>query len=121
MTTTFAPAPAAVPASPDESHAFRAADGARIAYRAWLPPQPTTKAVVLLHRGHEHSGRMVETAERLGLADDGVAVFAWDQRGHGDSDGPRGAADSVAQLAADLDAFVRHLGDAHGVAVEDTI
>src|SRR5204863_3309143 len=54
-------------------------DGAEVFYRAWLPPRPTDKAVLLFHRGHEHSGRYAELVERLGLND--AVVFAWDQRG----------------------------------------
>jgi alpha-beta hydrolase superfamily lysophospholipase/SAM-dependent methyltransferase len=101
-------------------HTFRTEDGVTIFYRAWLPPRPTTRAVLLLHRGHEHSGRLIETAERLG-ADGDAAVFAWDMRGHGRSGGERGHADSVGQLAKDLDGFSRHLAGEHGVASEDVV
>lgn len=117
MTTTTSPA--ILPTTIQTEHTFATEDGTTIFYRAWLPPRPTTRAVVLLHRGHEHSGRLVETVERLGLGD--AAVFAWDQRGHGNSDGPRGHADCVAQLAKDLDEFVRHVGQAHGAVVDDLV
>src|ERR1700733_2519875 len=62
-------------------HTVKLRDGAELFYRAWLPEEPTTKALLLFHRGHEHSGRWQETVAALGLDD--VAVFAWDQRGHG--------------------------------------
>src|SRR3954447_17705813 len=78
---------------------FTSWDGAELFYRAWLPATPTSRALVLLHRGHEHSGRLAEVVERLGMPDG--AVFAWDQRGHGHSPGPRGGAESVAALAKD--------------------
>ena len=64
-------------------------DGAELFYRAWIPREATDKAVLLFHRGHEHSGRWQETVEALHLDD--VAVFAWDARGHGRSPGERGA------------------------------
>ena len=100
---------------------FRSWDGSNLFYRAWLPPRPATRAVVLLHRGHEHSGRLVETVASLGLHHNDTAVFAWDQRGHGRSPGERGGAESVAALAKDLDTFARHIESAHGVRTADTV
>src|SRR5436305_3119447 len=82
-------------------------DGVELFYRAWLPAVPATKALLLFHRGHEHSGRWQETVDALAL--DGVAVFAWDARGHGRSPGERGAAENVARLVKDADEFVRHI------------
>ena len=35
-------------------------DGAELFYRAWLPLEPSSKALILFHRGHEHSGRWQE-------------------------------------------------------------
>ncbi|MBE9553564.1 MAG: hypothetical protein IMF05_08890, partial [Proteobacteria bacterium] len=32
-------------------------DGTELFYRAWLPAAKAGRAVVLFHRGHEHSGR----------------------------------------------------------------
>jgi alpha-beta hydrolase superfamily lysophospholipase/SAM-dependent methyltransferase len=98
---------------------FPSWDGVELFYRAWLPARPTGRALILLHRGHEHSGRLAEVVERLGLDD--AAVFAWDQRGHGRSPGPRGGAESVAALAKDLDAFAHHLCASHGVRLDDTV
>ena len=39
-------------------------DGTELFYRAWLPRKATDKAVVIFHRGHEHSGRLVELEKR---------------------------------------------------------
>ena len=94
-------------------------DGTELFYRAWLPEKPTTKALLLFHRGHEHSGRWQETVAALGLDD--VAVFAWDQRGHGRSPGERGSAPDLATVIRDADEWVRHLGATHGIALHDTI
>src|SRR5947209_14193329 len=82
-------------------------DGAELFYRAWIPAVPTKKALLLFHRGHEHSGRWQETVEALALDD--VAVFAWDARGHGRSPGERGSAENLARVIKDADEFVRHL------------
>src|SRR5262245_41315383 len=94
-------------------------DGTELFYRAWLPEQPTTKALLLFHRGHEHSARWQETVAALGLGD--VAVFAWDQRGHGCSPGPRGAAPDLATVIRDADEWARHLCSAHGIELHDTV
>ncbi len=87
-------------------------DGARLFYRHWQPAVPARHALVLLHRGHEHSGRLEDVVTALGLAD--VAVFAWDARGHGHSDGARGQTPSFARLVRDLEEFTRHIRDRHG-------
>ncbi|MCI0650535.1 MAG: lysophospholipase, partial [Planctomycetes bacterium] len=72
------------------------ADGAEIFYRAWHPPAASDRALLVFHRGHEHSGRMLELIEKLDL--DGLHVFAWDARGHGRSSGARGFAESAGVL-----------------------
>jgi len=95
-------------------------DGAAIFYRAWLTATPPDKALILFHRGHEHSGRWHDLVRALALEDD-VAVFAWDARGHGRSSGERGAAESVAALERDADAFVSHISDEFGIGRERMI
>lgn len=87
-------------------------DGTELFYRAWIPDAPTEKSLLILHRGHEHSGRVQDIVEALNLSD--VAVFAWDARGHGRTTGERGYAPNFATLVKDLDCFVRHIGQAHG-------
>jgi alpha-beta hydrolase superfamily lysophospholipase len=97
-------------------------DGTRLFYRAWLPPpgnQAPRAGLILLHRGHEHSGRFEDVVEALALPD--VAVFAWDARGHGRSPGVRGYAPSFATPARDLDEFVRHLGRTHDLDPERVV
>ncbi len=84
-------------------------DGTKLFYRAWLPQQATDKALILFHRGHEHSGRLVDVVEQLDLSD--VACFAWDARGHGRSDGDRGYAPSFGCMVQDADCFVRHVSE----------
>ncbi|HUE41683.1 MAG TPA: bifunctional alpha/beta hydrolase/class I SAM-dependent methyltransferase [Chthoniobacterales bacterium] len=98
---------------------FKSWDGAELFYRAWIPGKSTNHALILFHRGHEHSGRWRETVDSLGL--DGVAVFAWDARGHGRSPGERGAANSLHDLINDVDAFVRHLSKTYGIPIENMI
>lgn len=99
-------------------HSMKSWDGAKIFYRAWVPERPPTRTVILFHRGHEHSARWQETVEALKL--EGCAVYAWDQRGHGHSDGKRGHAPNLAAVVKDADVFARHLCEAHGVKLEET-
>jgi alpha-beta hydrolase superfamily lysophospholipase len=100
-------------------HTMKSWDGQELFYRAWIPQGRTNKALLLFHRGHEHSGRWQETVESLNLPD--VAIFAWDARGHGLSPGERGAAKNLADVVKDVDAFARHVSQAHGIALENMI
>lgn len=106
-------------ALPSAEHTLVLRDGSELFYRSWLPQRPTTRALLLFHRGHEHSARWQETVEALRLED--VAVFAWDQRGHGRSSGERGWAPDLATVVQDADEWVRHLTTTHGIVVQDTI
>lgn len=97
---------------------FASWDGTKIFYRAWLPSEPSDKAVLLFHRGHEHSGRLQDLAETLSSQ---AAVFAWDARGHGRSPGERGYAETFMHVVKDADAFSRHIATAHGIAATNTV
>src|SRR3712207_1260796 len=88
-------------------HTMTSWDGMRLFYRSWTPAAPTDKALLLFHRGHEHSGRWQDTVELLGLND--VAIYALDARGHGRSEGDRGCAENLHAMVKDVDAFVRHV------------
>src|SRR3954467_408081 len=101
-------------------HYLTSWDGSRLFYRTWIPSgQAPTKALLLFHRGHEHSGRWQATVEALGLPD--VAVFAWDARGHGRSAGERGAANSLTDVIRDTDFFVRTISEQYGIPIENMI
>src|SRR5437773_7438620 len=99
--------------------AFETWDGVELFYRAWIPANATDKALLLFHRGHEHSGRWQDTVDSLGLDD--VAVFAWDARGHGRSPGERGSANNLADVVKDVHAFARHISQQHGIALGNMI
>ena len=91
-------------------------DGTELFYR-WWPARSTsadTRAVMLFHRGHEHSGRLQHLVDELELTE--YDFFAWDQRGHGRSPGARGDSPSFAACVKDVDAFVRHIAAVHGIA-----
>jgi alpha-beta hydrolase superfamily lysophospholipase/SAM-dependent methyltransferase len=111
--------PAAKSARQSTNHTLLLRDGVELFYRAWLPDRPAHQALLLVHRGHEHSGRWQETVDALGLDD--TAFFAWDARGHGRSPGERGSAPDLATIVKDMDEFVRRVSERHGIAVEDMI
>jgi len=98
---------------------FTSWDGTKLFYRAWQPAKPTDKALLLFHRGHEHSARWQETMAALGLED--VAVFAWDARGHGHSPGERGSAENLGVIIRDVEAFVRHVAAQHQIPIENMV
>ncbi|KGQ18234.1 hypothetical protein LF41_1589 [Lysobacter dokdonensis DS-58] len=101
-----------------EERAFTTFDDTQLFYRHWPATQDgARRAIVLLHRGHEHSGRVMHLADELGLP--GHEIFAWDARGNGRSPGTRGDAPGFEALVRDLDTFIRHIGEEHGIAAEN--
>jgi len=92
-------------------------DGTELFYRAWIPEGGYDRALILFHRGHEHSGRLVGLVDGLGMAE--YAVFAWDARGNGKSPGPRDDADSFSVYVRDADAFVNFVAGEYGVPVRN--
>ena len=82
-----------------EEKTFATHDGVELFYRYWPAVSGAPKgAILLFHRGHEHSGRMAHLADEFDLSD--FAVFAWDARGHGKSPGERGFSPSLEHLGA---------------------
>ncbi|QLI80970.1 class I SAM-dependent methyltransferase family protein [Chitinibacter fontanus] len=100
---------------------FSSFDQHGIFYRHWPAAGEggARRAVVLLHRGHEHSGRVQHIVDELGLDD--AAFFAWDARGHGRNEGQRGYSPSLASTVRDLDCFIKHISNTHGYAINDMI
>lgn len=97
---------------------FTSHDGAEFFYRVWPAESGAPKgAVLLFHRGHEHGGRMAHIVDEIDMPD--YTFFAWDARGHGKSPGERGDAPSFGCNVQDVEAFVRHVNDAHGFTSED--
>jgi alpha-beta hydrolase superfamily lysophospholipase len=76
-----------------------AADGTRLHLREWPHPAPVG-TVTLVHGLGEHAGRYAHVAARLNAW--GWRVVAHDQRGHGRSEGPRGAVPAPDALLEDL-------------------
>lgn len=100
-----------------EEGVFTTWDGIELFCRTWPPAGASDRALILIHRGHEHSGRLQELLDELDLPN--FWAFSWDNRGHGKSPGERGYAQSFAALVRDLDSLVRHVCDAHGIPMEN--
>ena len=97
---------------------FLTHDGTELFYRVWPSANPKPKgAIILLHRGHEHGGRVAHLVEELGLDD--YSFYAWDARGHGKSPGTRGYSPSFAASVRDLDCFARHICESGGFGLKD--
>lgn len=81
---------------------FTASDGDNLAMQDWPLPEGLALrgVVVLVHGLGEHAGRYDHVARRLNSW--GFAVRGYDQYGHGESDGVRGALPVVTRLIDDL-------------------
>ena len=92
----FACATSEVPPGPGPTDAglagadFVTSDGTHLFMRAWMPDTPPTAVVVALHGFNDHSRAFDKVAGAPGLgpylAERGVAVYAYDQRGFGHSE-----------------------------------
>lgn len=101
-----------------EDRSFTTHDGQSLFYRHWPARNGTPRgAIILFHRGHEHSGRVAHLADELDLPE--FSIFAWDARGHGLSPGVRGFSPGVEASIRDVQSFVDHIAATHAIAVED--
>ncbi|MCH7313104.1 bifunctional alpha/beta hydrolase/class I SAM-dependent methyltransferase [Acinetobacter sp. ANC 3882] len=98
-----------------QKHIFMTHDDTELAYQHWpaLAPQDVKKAIILFHRGHEHSGRMAHLVSELNLPE--FDFFAWDARGHGQSPGLRGDAPSFSACVKDIQYFVQHIEASYSI------
>ena len=102
--------------SPEES-TFTASDGQEIFYRLWRSASMSSDAVLLFHRGHEHSARWQDFVDSSDM--ENCWFFAWDARGHGKTDGERGAAESFSRMVRDADEFAAHLCKTYDLELEN--
>ncbi len=74
--------------------------GVRLRWTRWDAAAPRG-ALLVVHGFGDHAGRYADLGRVLGAR--GYTVLAYDQRGHGGSEGKRGDAPSFAAFLADLD------------------
>ena len=103
----------------NSQHTFKTHDQTELFYQHWESlsqkntPNANKKAIILFHRGHEHSDRMAHLVDELKLTD--FDFFAWDARGHGDSPGARGDASSFSACVKDIQYFLQHIQHQYGI------
>jgi alpha-beta hydrolase superfamily lysophospholipase len=104
-----------------QNHTFITHDGVELFYRHWPATAANQgeprKAVLLFHRGHEHSGRIAHLVDELDMPE--FDLFAWDARGHGQSPGVRGDSPSFATSVRDVQTFCVHLNGVHQIEEEN--
>jgi acylglycerol lipase len=83
---------------------FQTDDGLTLHEKCWLPDEQPDAVLVVVHGVVEHCDRYAEMAETLSRH--GVAVHAFDLRGHGRSDGARIWVKRFDRYVADLGIFV---------------
>lgn len=98
---------------------FFSFDGEQLFYRYTAPKKPTKKTLVFLHRGHEHSERIVPIAEKV--SDETFWCFGYDMRGHGRSGGITAWAENFDVWVKDLNSFVDMLRTEHEIQPEDIV
>lgn len=92
---------------PSTTGTFEAPDGLKLFEQAWLPAQRRRSTIVLVHGYAEHSGRYAQVAASLSAQ--GHAVYTYDQRGHGRSEGRRGYVDRFDHYLDDLGVFLQRV------------
>lgn len=83
---------------------WSASDKTRLYAQLWQPDGDPRGSIAIVHGLGEHSGRYAHVAGHL--VDAGYIVIAFDQRGHGRSEGRRGHASSYDILLDDLSLLV---------------
>ena len=92
---------------PSSSRPFTTADGLRLFTRTWHPSDTPRAHVVLVHGYAEHTGRHESVARAF--TEQGAVVHAYDQRGHGQSEGRRAYVDRFEQYLDDLHRFLQRI------------
>lgn len=87
-----------------EEFCWNSSDGLRLYGQFWKPEDNIKAVVCLVHGLGEHSSRYKVLP--VCLAHAGYAFIAFDQRGHGKSDGKRGHTPSYEHLMDDITAFL---------------
>jgi alpha-beta hydrolase superfamily lysophospholipase len=90
----------------------------RLFYQLWEPSQ-VRGHLLITHGQAEHSGAYQRLID--GLKDLSYAVYAWDLRGHGRSDGQRGYVGDFTDYTKDFEAFLHTLREERNLYPEDLV
>ena len=88
---------------------FDGGAGTKIFEQGWKPAGTSRAALVLVHGLKDHSSRYRDLG--ITLAHRGVALYSFDLRGHGYSEGVRDHIDSLDHAVTDLDGVVSRVRD----------
>jgi acylglycerol lipase len=94
-----------------EEFDIRTGDGLKLYSQAWEPEGKTKAVVCLIHGLGEHSGRYAHLGNYL--TGQHYALFSFDLRGHGKSEGQRGHAQSMKTFEEDISLLLSHAGQRH--------
>lgn len=95
---------------------FKSFDNTELFYREWEHDVASNgRILIILHRGHEHSGRLESIAAKPEFA--GYKIFSYDNRGHGHTEAT--ASYEFMDFVRDLDAFVSFVCAKEGKRQED--
>jgi acylglycerol lipase len=83
-------------------------DGLRLYAQCWQPDTAPTAVVCLVHGLGEHGGRYAHVAAFLTAH--GYALYSFDLRGHGKSEGARGHSPAYSALMDDVTSFLAEAG-----------
>jgi acylglycerol lipase len=83
---------------------FKGRGDLNLYYQCWLPIEEPKAILLVVHGLAEHSGRYSNLVNYF--VPRGYAVYGYDQRGHGKSDGLRGYVDRFSHFLDDLDTFL---------------
>jgi alpha-beta hydrolase superfamily lysophospholipase len=86
---------------------FKTFDGLSLFGQSWQPEDRPRAVVCLVYGLGEHSGRYTHVADQITQA--GYSLIAFDLRGHGQSEGPRGHTPSYEALLNDVNFFLNEV------------
>jgi len=79
---------------------FNCSDSNQLFYRRWIPQESPHAVLLIVHGFSDHSGRYQPIVDSL--LPRNIAIYSYDQRGHGRSPGQRGHIDDFAAFRDDL-------------------
>lgn len=94
------------------TYSFSSTDGLTLLGQSWFPEIGVRAEVIFVHGIGEHSGRYESLAQNFCL--NGIAVHAFDLRGHGHSQGKRGVIHHLNDFLNDLSSFDHLIGHSLG-------